>query len=75
MFIYFNLFGKISAGLYKDAVDDQNSESFFADKKCYVLIVSAFIGFFIYFRQIKELKILSITLFFCIIVMTVALIT
>ena len=73
MVIYFDLFGQICAGLFRDIVSDPNSGSFFAKKYFYVLVIGFLTMLFIHQKEIKELKILSIILFFCIAVMILVL--
>src|SRR5438105_847473 len=60
--IYFNLFGIIGSSLMQDLLNDY-SESFFFTMTFYILLLGIILLPLIFFRTIKEMKIISILLF------------
>lgn len=61
--IYFSLFGSTCSNLFKTLSDNIDNESFFLSENFFVLVVAAINLSTIYFKAIKELKIVSVFLF------------
>lgn len=63
MIAYFNIFGTIMSSLYQSTFEN-NNHSYLNSKNFYVLVLALSLLPFIFKREVKELKIISVMLFY-----------